>query len=93
MAVARTSHLVQFCSLNELLELIIEIGDQLLIKLQLAQGAIPLILTPGQDALTVEVMPRIARQVRDHLARLKYFHANGALYARRVQEYVVRALV
>ena len=47
MTVARPSHLVQFCSLNELLELVIEISDHLLIELQLAQGAIPLILTPG----------------------------------------------
>ena len=93
MTVARPSHLVQFCFLNKLLELIIEIGNQLLIELQLAQGAIPLILTPGQDALAVEVVPRIARQVRDHLARLEDFHANGTLCARRVQEGVVRALV
>ena len=65
---AGPSHFIQFCSLHELLELIIEVCDQLLIKLQLAQGAIPLILAPGHDALTMEVVPRVARQCRDHLA-------------------------
>ena len=93
MTVARPSHLVQFCSLNELLELIIKVGDHLLIELQLAQGAIPLILTPGQDALAVEVVPRIAWQVCDHLACLEDFHANGALCALRVHEDIVLAFV
>ena len=93
VAVARPSHFIQFCSLHELFKLIIEIRDQLLIELQLAQGAIPLILTPGQDALTMEVVPRIARQGCDHLARFEHFHANGALCARRVQESIVLALV
>ena len=73
------SLLLCLCLPYKFLELCVILLDEPLVKLHLAQGTVPLILAPGQDARAMEVVSRVARQGRDHLPLSEVLNADGAL--------------
>ena len=60
-------------------ELRLELADQFLGEVDLAQWAIPLVSAPGQNAIAMEKMANVARQSNDFLPNLKPLHAERAL--------------
>ena len=85
------------CLPDEILKLGIEVFNKLFVELNFAQRARPLILTPGKDALTMEVVSHIAWQNRDHLLTstclLKTLNADSTLRAPLKNSRIVPTLI